>query len=263
MQRRHLLQVASLLATLAIFPAQAQTQSIKVGVTGGPHAEIMELVKKVAVKDGLNIEVIEFSDYVQPNAALASGDLNANSYQHQPYLDEQIKDRGYKISSVGFTLTEPMGVFSTKVKTLASLKSGARVGVPNDPTNGGRALLLLQAQGLFKLKAGAGLNATPLDIASNPKKIRIVELDAAQLPRSLSDLDAAVINGNYAQQAGLKPATDAIAIEGPTGPYANVIAVRTQDKAQPWVAKLMKAYHSPEVKQFIQKQYQKSVIAAW
>jgi D-methionine transport system substrate-binding protein len=263
MQRRHLLQVASLLATLAIFPAQAQTQSIKVGVTGGPHAEIMELVKKVAVKDGLNIEVIEFSDYVQPNAALASGDLNANSYQHQPYLDQQIKDRGYKISSVGFTLTEPMGVFSTKVKTLASLKSGARVGVPNDPTNGGRALLLLQAQGLFKLKAGAGLNATPLDIASNPKKIRIVELDAAQLPRSLSDLDAAVINGNYAQQAGLKPATDAIAIEGPTGPYANVIAVRTQDKAQPWVAKLMKAYHSPEVKQFIQKQYQKSVIAAW
>jgi D-methionine transport system substrate-binding protein len=263
MQRRHLLQVASLLATLAIFPAQAQTQSIKVGVTGGPHAEIMELVKKVAVKDGLNIEVIEFSDYVQPNAALSSGDLDANSYQHQPYLDQQIKDRGYKITSVGFTLTEPMGVFSTKVKTLASLKSGARVGVPNDPTNGGRALLLLQAQGLFKLKAGAGLSATPLDIASNPKKIRIVELDAAQLPRSLADLDAAVINGNYAQQAGLKPATDAIAIEGPTGPYANVIAVRTQDKAQPWVAKLMKAYHSPEVKQFIQKQYQKSVIAAW
>jgi D-methionine transport system substrate-binding protein len=263
MQRRHLLQVASLLATLAIFPAQAQTQSIKVGVTGGPHAEIMELVKKVAVKDGLNIEVIEFSDYVQPNAALSSGDLDANSYQHQPYLDQQIKDRGYKITSVGFTLTEPMGVFSTKVKTLASLKSGARVGVPNDPTNGGRALLLLQAQGLFKLKAGAGLSATPLDIASNPKKIRIVELDAAQLPRSLSDLDAAVINGNYAQQAGLKPATDAIAIEGPTGPYANVIAVRTQDKAQPWVAKLMKAYHSPEVKQFIEKQYQKSVIAAW
>jgi D-methionine transport system substrate-binding protein len=263
MQRRHLLQVASLLVTLAIVPAQAQTQSIKVGVTGGPHAEIMELVKKVAVKDGLNIEVIEFSDYVQPNAALSSGDLDANSYQHQPYLDQQIKDRGYKITSVGFTLTEPMGVFSTKVKTLASLKSGARVGVPNDPTNGGRALLLLQAQGLFKLKAGAGLSATPLDIASNPKKIRIVELDAAQLPRSLADLDAAVINGNYAQQAGLKPATDAIAIEGPTGPYANVIAVRTQDKAQPWVAKLMKAYHSPEVKQFIQKQYQKSVIAAW
>jgi D-methionine transport system substrate-binding protein len=263
MQRRHLLQVASLLATLAVFPAQAQTQSIKVGVTGGPHAEIMEQVKKVAAKDGLKVEVIEFSDYVQPNAALASGDLDANSYQHKPYLDAQIKDRGYKITHVGYTITEPMGVFSTKIKTLTALKSGARVGVPNDPTNGGRALLLLQAQGLFKLKAGAGLNATPLDIASNPKKIRIVELDAAQLPRSLSDLDAAVINGNYAQQAGLKPATDAIAIEGPTGPYANLIAVRTQDKAQPWVAKLLKAYQSPEVKQFIQKQYQKSVIAAW
>jgi D-methionine transport system substrate-binding protein len=265
MQRRHLLQYASLLAGLAILPAQAQTlaQSIKIGVTGGPHAEIMELVKKIAAKDGLKIDVIEFADYVQPNAALAAGDLDANSYQHQPYLDAQIKDRGYKLASVGQTITEPMGVYSTKIKALASLKPGARVGVPNDPTNGGRALLLLQAQGLFKLKAGAGLNATPLDIAANPKKIRIVELDAAQLPRSLSDLDAAVINGNYAQQAGLKPATDAIAIEGPTGPYANVIAVKTQDKSAPWVATLLKAYQSPEVKQFVQKQYRNAVIVAW
>lgn len=266
MQRRHVLQFfsgLSLLASLAIAPVQAQDKPIKIGVTGGPHAEIMELVKKIAAKDGLNIQVVEFSDYVQPNAALASGDLDANSFQHLPYMQAQAKDRGYKFANIGYTITEPMGVYSKSVKSLDSLKPGARVGVPNDPTNGGRALLLLQSKGLFKLKANAGLQATPLDIASNPKKIKVVELDAAQLPRSLADFDAAVINGNYAEQAGLNPSTDSIAIEGPTGPYANMIAVREQDKNKPWVAKLLKAYHSPEVKQFVQQKYKKSVITAW
>ncbi|MGV8898995.1 MAG: MetQ/NlpA family ABC transporter substrate-binding protein [Burkholderiaceae bacterium] len=266
MQRRHILKFfsgLSLLASLAIAPAQAQDKPIKIGVTGGPHAEIMEFVKKIAAKDGLKIQVVEFSDYIQPNAALASGDLDANSYQHLPYLEAQIKDRGYKFANVGITITFPMGAYSKSVKSLNSLKAGARVGIPNDPTNGGRALLLLQAQGLFKLKANAGLKATPLDIFSNPKKIKIIELDAAQLPRSLADLDAAVINGNYAESAGLNPVTDAIAIESPKGPYANVIAVRDQDKSQPWVAKLLKAYHSPEVKQFVLKQYKNSVIVAW
>lgn len=266
MKRRHILQFfsgLSLLASVAIVPVHAQDKPIKIGVTGGPHAEIMEFVKKIAAKDGLNIQIVEFSDYIQPNAALASGDLDANSYQHLPYLEAQIKDRGYKFAHVGYTITFPMGVYSKSVKSLASLKSGAKVGIPNDPTNGGRALLLLQTQGLFKLKADAGLKATPLDIVSNPKKIKIVELDAAQLPRSLGDLDAAAINGNYAESAGLNPVTDAIAIEGPKGPYANLIAVREQDKAKPWVAKLIKAYHSPEVKQFVLKQYKNSVIVAW
>ncbi len=266
MQRRHILNFfsgLSLLASLAIAPVQAQDKPVKIGVTGGPHAEIMEVVKKIAAKDGLQIQVVEFSDYIQPNAALASGDLDANSYQHLPYLEAQIKDRGYKFANVGTTITFPMGAYSKKVKSLAELETGARVGIPNDPTNGGRALLLLQAQGLFNLKASAGLSATPLDIAANPKKIKIIELDAAQLPRSLADLDAAVINGNYAESAGLNPVTDAIAIESPKGPYANVIAVRDQDKVKPWVAKLLKAYHSPEVKQFVLKQYKNSVIVSW
>lgn len=270
MQRRHILRNTfkffgglSLLASLAIAPAQAQDKPIKIGVTGGPHAEIMEVVKKIAAKDGLKIQVVEFSDYIQPNAALASGDLDANSFQHLPYLEAQIKDRNYKFANIGTTITEPMGVYSKNVKSLSNLKAGARVGIPNDPTNGGRALLLLQAQGLFTLKANAGLSATPLDIASNPKKIKIIELDAAQLPRSLADLDAAVINGNYAEQAGLNPVTDSITLEGPKGPYANVIAVRDQDKAKPWVAKLLKAYHSPEVKQFVLKKYKNSVIVSW
>lgn len=249
--------------SLTATPAMSQDKTYKVGVTAGPHAQIMEFVKGLAAKDGLKIEVIEFSDYVQPNAALAAGDLDANSFQHEPYLDAQIKDRGYKLANVGYTITFPMGIYSKKVKTLDELKNGARVGVPNDPTNGGRALLVLQSQGLLKLKADAGLKATPLDIAENPKKLDIIELDAAQLPRSLSDLDAAAVNGNYAASAGLNPVTDAIAMEDAKGPYANLIAVRSEDKDQAWVAKLVKAYHSPETKEFVISTFKNSVITAW
>ncbi len=265
MKRRQLIQFIAglgLAAGLACAPAMAEDQ-IKMGVTAGPHAEIMEQVKKLLEKDGVQMKVIEFTDYIQPNAALSAGDLDANSYQHQPYLDAQIKDRGYKFVSVGSTITFPMGVYSKKVKSLNDLKQGARVGVPNDPTNGGRALLVLQAKGVIKLKADAGLKATPLDIVENPKKIKIVELDAAQLPRSLDDFDAAVINGNYAESAGLSPTKDAIAVEASTGPYANVIAVRIADKDKPWVAKLVKAYHSPEVKKFVLEKYKGSVITSW
>jgi D-methionine transport system substrate-binding protein len=265
MKRRQLIQFIAglgLAAGLVSAPAMAEDQ-IKMGVTAGPHAEIMEQVKKLLEKDGVQMKVVEFTDYIQPNAALSAGDLDANSYQHQPYLDAQIKDRGYKFVSVGSTITFPMGVYSKKIKSLNDLKQGARVGVPNDPTNGGRALLVLQAKGVIKLKADAGLKATPLDIVENPKKIKIVELDAAQLPRSLDDFDAAVINGNYAESAGLSPTKDAIAVEASTGPYANVIAVRIADKDKPWVAKLVKAYHSPEVKKFVLEKYKGSVITSW
>lgn len=265
MKRRQLIQFIAglgLAAGLISAPAMAEDQ-IKIGVTAGPHAEIMEQVKKLLEKDGVQLKVIEFTDYIQPNAALAAGDLDANSYQHQPYLDAQIKDRGYKFVSVASTITFPMGVYSKKIKSLNDLKQGARVGMPNDPTNGGRALLVLQAKGVIKLKADAGLKATPLDIVENPKKIKIVELDAAQLPRSLDDFDAAVINGNYAESAGLSPTKDAIAVEASTGPYANVIAVRIADKDKPWVAKLVKAYHSPEVKKFVLEKYKGSVITSW
>jgi D-methionine transport system substrate-binding protein len=265
MNRRFLLRIltAASLATLLAGPALAQDKPLKVGVTGGPHAQIFEVVKKVAERDGLKIQVVEFSDYVQPNAALAAGDLDLNSYQHLPYLQQQIKDRGYKFVSVGYTVTFPMGIYSKKVKALSELPNGARIGAPNDPTNGGRGLLLLQSQGLIKLRADAGLKATPLDIIENPRKLKIVELDAAQLPRALGDLDAAAINGNYAESAGLDPKRDGIAVEGPTGPYANIIAVREQDKDKPWVAKLLKAYHSDEVKKFIKTTFKDSVITAW
>ncbi|MFJ3055961.1 MetQ/NlpA family ABC transporter substrate-binding protein [Herbaspirillum sp. NPDC087042] len=265
MKRRQLIQFIAglgLAAGLVSAPAFAEDQ-IKMGVTAGPHAEIMEQVKKLLDKDGVQMKIIEFTDYIQPNAALSAGDLDANSYQHQPYLDAQIKDRGYKFISVGTTITFPMGVYSKKIKSLNDLKAGSRIGVPNDPTNGGRALLVLQAKGVIKLKADAGLKATPLDIVENPKKVKIVELDAAQLPRSLDDFDAAVINGNFAESAGLSPTKDAIAVEASTGPYANVIAIRAADKDKPWVAKLVKAYHSPEVKKFVLEKYKGSVITSW
>ncbi len=259
--RRSLLTAAALL--VLPFVAQAQDKPIRVGVTAGPHAEILEVVKKVAERDGLKLQIVEFSDYVQPNAALNAGDLDANSYQHLPYLEAQVKDRGYKIVNIGYTVNFPMGVYSKKVKNLADLPSGARVGIPNDPTNGGRGLLLLESAGLIKLRADAGLKASPLDVVENTKKVRIVELDAAQLPRALDELDAAAINTNYAIPAGLKPTQDSIAIETPKSPYVNIIAVRTQDKDKPELLKLVKAYQSAEVKAFVEQKYQKAVVASW
>ena len=176
MQKRTLLQtvLAVALAAGVSGAAMAQDKEIKVGVTAGPHAQIMEQVKKIAEKDGLKIKVIEFSDYVQPNAALQSGELDANSYQHKPYLDAQIKDRGYKFAVAADTVNFPIGIYSKKIKKLDELKEGARFGIPNDPTNGGRVLLLLQANGLIKLKDNVGLKATPLDIVANPKKLKFV-----------------------------------------------------------------------------------------
>jgi D-methionine transport system substrate-binding protein len=262
MNKRSTLKSLLALAALAALtgPAGAQDKPIKIGVTAGPHAQIFEQVKKVAEKDGLKIQIIEFSDYVQPNAALAAGDLDANSYQHKPYLDNQIKDRGYKFAPVGYTVNFPIGIYSKKVRSLAELKEGAKFGIPNDPTNGGRVLLVLQDQGLIKLKPDAGLRATPLDVVSNPKKIRFVELDAAQLPRSLDDLDASAINTNYAILAGLHPGKDAIAQESAKSPYVNLIAVRERDKDKQWVSKLVKAYQSEPVRQFILTEFKGAVV---
>jgi len=243
--------------------ALASAQTIKVGVTAGPHAQVMEQVKKVAAQDGLNIQILEFSDYVQPNAALAAGDLDANSYQHQPYLDAQVQDRGYAFTSVATTVVFPIGIYSNKVKHLADLRTGAKFGIPNDPTNGGRVLLLLQSLDLIRLKDGVGLKATPLDVVENPKKLNFVELDAAQLPRSLNDLDASAVNTNFAMSSGLNPKEDAIAMEAADSPYANILVVRTADKDQNWVGKLVKAYHAPAVRQFIDEEFKGSVVAAF
>lgn len=265
MNKRSFVQSAIALALATSFSGSllAQDKPLKIGVTAGPHAQIFEQVKKVAEKDGLKIQIVEFSDYIQPNAALAAGDLDGNSYQHKPFLDQQVKDRGYKLVSAGYTVNFPIGIYSKKVKSLKDLKEGARFGIPNDPTNGGRVLLLLQEKGLIKLRPEAGLKATPLDVIENPKKIRFVELDAAQLPRSLDDLDISAINTNFALSAGLNPGKDAIALEAAKSPYVNLLAVREQDKDKPWVAKLIKAYQSEEIRKFIQTEFKGSVLAGF
>ncbi|MDK1386157.1 MetQ/NlpA family ABC transporter substrate-binding protein [Sinorhizobium sp. 8-89] len=253
--------LAAAFAALAAGTALAET--IKVGVTPGEHAQIMEKVKEVAAPKGLDIEILEFSDYVVPNQALADGELNANSFQHQPYLDNQIADRGYDIVSVGLTITTPMGVYSNKVKSLDELTDGATIAIPNDPTNGGRALLVLASKGLIKVNPDVGLKATPADVTENPKNIEFAELDAAQLPRSLADVGAAVINTNYALEADLHPKEDAIAIESEKSPYANVIAVRAADKDAPWVKTLVESYHDDSVKTFIVDTFKGALIPSW
>ena len=244
-------------------PAADANKPFRVGVTAGPHAEIMEEVKKVAAKDGLNIQIVEFNDYIQPNIALNQGELEANSYQHQPFLDNQIQERKYALTSVAKTVIFPMAAYSKKVKSAAELKDGAIVAIPNDPTNAGRALLLLEKQGLLKLKEGAGLKATVADVVGNSKNIQLRELEAAQVPRSMEDVDLAVINTNYALVAGLVPTKDSLFIEDGNSPYANVIAVRTQDKDNPAVQKLLKAYQSAEVKKFVEEHFKGSAMAAW
>ncbi|WP_185985395.1 MetQ/NlpA family ABC transporter substrate-binding protein [Aureimonas mangrovi] len=257
------LLLATAIAGAAALPANAQT-TIRIGVTPGPHAQIMEKVKEILDEGGeIDLDIVEFSDYVVPNQALADGDLDANSFQHQPYLDNQVADRGYDLVSVAQTVNYPMGVYSEKIASIDELQDGASIAVPNDPTNGARGLLLLEALGVIGIDDEVGLRATPLDITDNEKNIRIVELDAAQLPRSLADVDAATINTNYALEAGLDPQGDAIAREEAQSPYVNVIAVRGEDAEAAWVQPLIAAYHSDEVKAFVDETFQGSVITAW
>lgn len=273
MKRWHAAALAALVMAFGAGAAQAQTQAqaqektkIKVGVSVGNAEQTFEVVRKVAARDGLDIQVITFSDYLQPNEALAAGDLDANAFQHKPFLDSQIKARGYKIVPVGLTLTAPLGIYSRAYKSVAQLPQGARIGIQNDPSNGNRALLLLQKAGLIKLKPGVGengVNATPLDVVENPKKLRLIELDAAQLPRALDDLAAASINNDYAYRAGLSLQRDTIAVEDARGPYANLIATRAEDKDKPWVKKLVKAYQSEEVRRFIETEFKGSLIPAF
>lgn len=244
-------------------PALAQqNQVIRIGVSPGPHAEILEKVKPIAARKGLELKIIEFSDYVVPNQALAAGELEANSFQNQPYLDNQVKDRGFKLVSVGLTLNFPLGIYSAKYKSWAEVPDGATVAIQNDPTNGGRSLLLLQDKGVIKLKDGVGFKPTVADIVSNPKKLKIIEIEAAQTPRSLADVAAAAINTNYAVDAKIEP-TSAILREDPKGPYVNLIAVREADKDKPWVKALLESYHTPEIKAFVAERFKGSVLAGW
>lgn len=230
-----------------------------------PHAEILTFVKdNLAEKAGLNLEVKEFTDYVTPNTATEDGSVDANYFQNQPYLDDFNKKNGTHIVPVVTVHLEPLGLYSEKVKSADDLKKGATIAVPNDSVNEARALKLLDSKGIITLKEGAGNTATPADIEKNPKDLKFKELEAAQTPRSLQDVDAAVINGNYAIEAGLKPADDALVLEDPTdNPYGNFLAVKEGGENDPRVKKLAELLTSPEVKKFIEDKYAGSVIPSF
>ncbi|MFF0965150.1 MetQ/NlpA family ABC transporter substrate-binding protein [Streptomyces sp. NPDC003703] len=241
--------------------------TLTVAATPTPQGEILTYVKDhLAQKAGLKLEVKEFTDYVTPNTAVQQGQVDANYFQHKPYLDDFNKKNGTDIVPVpgGSVHLEPLGVYSKTYKKLTDLKQGASIALPNDTTNEARALKLLEANGLLKLKAGAGYEATPKDVTDNPKGLKFKELEAAQLPRSLGDVDAAVINGNYALEAKLSPAKDALAAESAKGnPYANFLAVKKGNEDDPRVKKLAKLLTSPEVKKFIEDKYDGAVVPAF
>ena len=243
--------------------AAPQTVTLKVGVSPVPHADIINFVTPQLEKEGVKVKVIEFNDYVQPNLALAEKELDANFFQHKPYLESFAKDRNLKLVPLVAVHIEPMGVYSKKFKDLKSLPEGAKIAVPNDPTNGGRALKVLETAGILKVRPEAGILASPADIVDNPKHVKIVEVEAAQLPRALDDVDAAVINSNYALAAKLNPTKDAIAIESKDSPYANVVVVRAGDENRPELQKLKNALLTPEVKKFLEEKYQGAVVPAF
>jgi D-methionine transport system substrate-binding protein len=266
LRRPLLLAAAGGLFLPAVAHAQAAgeigtaARPLRVGVTSGVHAQVLEQVRDVLARENFVVRVTEFADFIQPNVALAAGEIDVNTYQHQPFLDAQKAQRGYDFVPVGKTVLTVMGVFSRKVKTLADLPNGARVAIPNDPTNGGRALLLLAKAGVFKLRDGADFKATVADIAENPKRIRIVELEAASIARSLDDVDAAAITGNYAVPAGLNPVKDGLAVEGADSVYTVLVVTRRGDENKPWAQKLARAYADPAVKAFVEKTFGGSVI---
>lgn len=268
MLRRSLLTLPALVPGLAFAPARAQgaelgtaARPVRVGVTQGVHAQTFEKVRDVLARGGFITRAVEFGDFIQPNAALQAGDLDANAYQHLPFLEAQKAQRGYDFVPVGRTVLTLMGVFSRKHRDLAALPNGARVAIPNDPTNGGRALLLLAQAGVFRLRPGADHRATIADIAENPKRIRIVELEAATIVRALDDVDAGAITGNYAVPAGLNPLRDALARENEQSVYTCLVVVRRANENAPWAQRLAAGYRDPEVKAWVETTFGGAVIS--
>ena len=239
-------------------------KTLKVGATAVPHAEILEQAKPLLAKEGIDLQIVEFNDYVQPNLALNDKELDANYFQHEPYLKNFIDEhKEVKLVNAAGVHIEPMGIYSHKVKKLDELQDGASIAIPNDPTNGGRSLLLLEKAGLLKLKDGVGEKATVQDIVENPKNLKFQEVEAAQVPRTLDDVDAAIINSNFAMQVPLDPTKDALFIEDSTSPYVNIIAVREGDENRPEIQALIKVLHSDEIKNFINEKYKGAVVPAF
>ncbi|WP_379130445.1 MetQ/NlpA family ABC transporter substrate-binding protein [Paenibacillus sp. sgz500958] len=241
----------------------AEPVTLVIGASPIPHAEILEAIAPQLEAQGVKLEIKEFTDYILPNTQLAEGELDANFFQHKPYLDDQNKQNGTDLVSVAAVHVEPFGAYSKKIKSIDELADGAKVAIPNDATNGGRALILLAKNGLITLKDPTNISSTKADITENPKKLDIIELEAAVLPRQLEEVDLALINANYALEAGLVPTTDALFIESGDSPYANLLVTRPDNKDSEAIQKLAAALNSPEAKAFIEEKYKGSIIPAF
>jgi len=259
---KRMLMIALAIAAAWSAPVRA-ADSLKVGVSAGPYAEILEFAGKLyKEKYGIDVKVIEFADYTLPNAALAQGDIDFNNYQHLPYLENQVKTRGYDIVPLEKSIIVPLGVYSKKIKSLDQLQDGARFSVPNDPSNLARSLLLLQQAKLVALPPNAGTQVSLADIVDNPKHLKFIELDAAQLPRALDDVEAGTVTLNYAVASGLDPKTSLLR-EGADTPWNLWFASRRADKDNQRIRNFIAVYRSPEVKAFIEKRFEGTIIPTW
>ncbi|NLL37607.1 MAG: MetQ/NlpA family ABC transporter substrate-binding protein [Fretibacterium sp.] len=255
--------MSGVVLSFLVFSGAEALEKIKLGVDGGPHEEIAEVVQKIAAEKGLEIELVLFADFILPNAALADGDIDVNSFQHLPYMENMMKDRGYKLKSIGNTVLMPMGAYSKKVRSPEEIQEGMVVAIPNDPSNGGRALLLLQDNGLISLDPAQGLLPTVLDITENRLSLKFVELDAAQMVRAIEDTDLSIITTNYAVESGLVPARDAFLIESNKSPYVNIIAVREGEEDRPEFKILVESYQNDTIKKFVDEKYKGAIVSAW
>ncbi|MCG8518585.1 MAG: MetQ/NlpA family ABC transporter substrate-binding protein [Pseudomonadales bacterium] len=251
------------LAAVAAASAAQAADKLSVAATAVPHAEILEFVKPQLMEQGVDLDVKVFTDYVQPNIQVDQERMDANFFQHQPYLTEFNDGRGTSLVSVVGVHVEPFGAYSSKIESLDELTEGATIAIPNDPTNGGRALLLLQQAGVITLEDSSKITATPRDIADNPKDLEFYELEAATLPRVLDQVDVAMINTNYALEAGLNPSEDALIIEGAESPYVNILVSREDNKDSEAMQKLADALTSEAVKGFIKEKYEGAVVPAF
>lgn len=252
------------LAILAAISLGATAADLKVGSMGGQEADLVHTAAKVAKeKFGLDVEVVEFEDYVMPNVALAEGEIDANAFQHKPYLDAMVKDRGFKIVAVANTFIYPIGAYSQKIKDISELKDGAKIAFPNDPSNGARALILMHNQGLIKLQDPSNLEASKLDVIENPRKFDLIDANAESLPRVLPDVDLAFINSNYAVNADLLPKRDALLVEPEDSPYMNIIAVREGDEKNENIQKFIQAYQTDEVAASAEKVFKGAAVKGW
>ena len=254
--------IAAVLAMTAGCRKAKADGTLVVGATSVPHAEFLNLIKDDLAESGVKLEVREFTDYVTLNAAVESGELDANFYQHIPYMESTNAEKGYHLVSAGGIHIEPFALYSKKYKTLADLPDGASIAIPNDPTNGGRALLLIQSAGLIELKDGGSVLSTPLDIVTNEKKLKFKAIEAASLPRVLADVDTAAINGNYAIPAGLSVTKDSLFVEGSDSPYVNIVAVKQGRQEDAAVKALVNALQSQKIKNYIEEKYPNGEVVA-